>query len=341
MANPTAGDVHVNRPLTQISIAHIQDANVWVADKVFPNISVQKQSDRYFQYDRADMWRDTMKKRAPGAESAGGGYKTDNTPTYYADVWALHKDIDDQIRANADDPLNMDRDATIYLTEQAMISREVNWTANFFTTGVWTGVTGSAADITGVAASPSTNEVLQWNDASSTPIEDVRAYSDTIHGLTGKRPNKLTMGREVWTQLVDHADLVDRIKYSGGVGITVPAMVSRMAVASILELDEVLVADGIQNTAAENPSFETSMSLAFIAGKNALLSYAPASPSILQPSAGYTFSWAGFMGAGAMGMRMKRFRMEWLECDRVEVQAAYDQKAVSTDCAVFFSSIVA
>ena len=114
-----------------------------------------------------------------------------------------------------------------------------------------------------MAASPSTNEVLQWNDASSTPIEDVRAYSDTIHGLTGKRPNKLTMGREVWTQLVDHPDLVDRIKYSGSVGNTVPAMVSRMAVASILELDEVLVADGIQNTAAENPSFETSMSLAF------------------------------------------------------------------------------
>lgn len=338
---PTASDVHVNKPLTNISIAFFQDAQAFVADRVFPNIPVQKQSDRYFRYDRADLMRDTMKKRAPGTESAGGGYKLDNTPTYFCDVWALHKDIDDQIRANADDPLNMDRDATMFLSEQAMISREVQWMSTFFTTGVWTGVTGSAADITGVAASPSTNEVLQWNDASSTPIEDVRAYGDTIHQLTGKRANKLTLGRQVWTQLVDHADLVDRVKYSGGVGNSNPAMVTRQAVASILELEQVLVADGIKNTAAENPSFETAMSLSFIAGKNGLLSYAPPSASILQPSAGYTFSWTGLMGAGSMGGRVKRFRMENLESDRVEIQMAYDHKAVSTDCAVFFSSIVA
>jgi len=339
--NPTSGDVHVNRPLTNISIAYLQDAAGFVADRVFPNIPVQKQSDRYFRYDRADFWRNTFQKRAPGSESAGGGWKIDNTPTYYANVWALHKDIDDQIRSNADDPLNMDRDATLYLSEQAIISREVNWAANFFTTGVWTGITGAAADVTGVASSPGTNDVLQWSSANSTPIEDVRKYSDTMHLRSGKRPNKLTMGRQVWTKLSDHAELVDRIKYSGGVGNSVPAMVTRQAVASILELEEVLVMDGIQVTSQENPSFETSMTTAFIAGKNALLSYAPAQPSILQPSAGYTFSWTGFLGAGAMGMRIKQFRMEWIESDRVEGQMAYDQKVVASDCGVFFSGIIA
>lgn len=338
--NPTAGDIHVNKPLTNISIAYLQGAENFVADRVFPNIPVGKQSDRYFKYDRADFWRNQFQVRGEGAESAGGGYKLDNTPTYFCPIRALHKDISDPIRANADDPLNMDRDATLWLSEQAMIAREVTWTANYFTTGVWTGVSGSAADITGVAASPSTNEVLQWNDASSTPIEDVRAYSDTIHALTAKRPNKLTMGRQVWTKLADHPDLVDRVKYSGGVGNGTPAMVTRQAVASILELEEVLVADGIKNTAAENPAFETAMSLAFIAGKNALLSYAPATPSILQPSAGYTFSWTGYMGAGAMGMRISRFRMEWLKSDRVEAEMAYDQKVVGSDLGVFFSSIV-
>ena len=48
MPNPTRGDVHVNKPLTNISIAYMQMAENFIADKVFPNISVAKQSDRYF-----------------------------------------------------------------------------------------------------------------------------------------------------------------------------------------------------------------------------------------------------------------------------------------------------
>jgi hypothetical protein len=338
MPNPTAGDVHVNVPLTNISIAYMQDAAGFVADKVFPNVPVQKQSDRYFRYDRSDFRRNQFEKRAPGTESAGSGWKIDNTPTYFANVWALHKDIDDQIRANTDSPLNMDRDATLWLGEQAMIAREVTWAANYFTTGVWTGVSGSAADITGVSASPSTNEVLQWNDAASTPIADVKKYSDTIHLLTGKRPNKLTLGRQVWTKLSEHPDLIDRIKYTSGNNN--PAIVSKQATAALFELDEILVMDGIQVTSAENPAFETSMTNAFIAGKKALLVYAAPTASLMQPSGGYTFSWTGLFGAGGMGQRVSTFRMEHLKSDRVEGEMAYDQKLVCSDCGVFFNNIV-
>lgn len=339
MPNPTAGDVHVNVPLTNISIAYMQDAAGFVADKVFPNIPVMKQSDRYFRYDRSDFWRNQFERRAPGTESAGSGWKIDSTPTYYATVWALHKDIDDQIRANADNPLNMDRDATTWLSQQAMIAREVTWAANYFTTGVWSGVTGSTGtDITGVGSAPSTNQVLQWDQANSTPIQDVKANSDLIHLLTGIRPNKLTVGRQVWTKLSDHAEIIDRIKYTSGNNN--PAIVSKQAAAALFELDEILVMDGIQATSAENPAFETSKTTAFIAGKQALLSYAAPNASLLQPSGGYTFSWTGLLGAGGAGQRISTFRMEWLKADRVEGEMAYDQKLVSSDCGVFFTSIV-
>ena len=156
MPNPSAGDVHVNTPLTNISIAFMQNPAYFVADQVFPNIPVQKQSDRYFVYSRADFNRDTMRKRAPGTESAGGGWRIDSSPSYFADIWALHKDIDDAIRSNADSPLDMDRDSTLFLAGQALINREVNWASNFFTTGVWT---GAGVDVTGVAASPAGNTV--------------------------------------------------------------------------------------------------------------------------------------------------------------------------------------
>ena len=81
MPNPTARDIHVNAPLTNISIAFLQTADTFVASKVFPMVGVSKQSDRYYTYERGDFNRDEMEKRAPGTESAGGGYNIDNTPT--------------------------------------------------------------------------------------------------------------------------------------------------------------------------------------------------------------------------------------------------------------------
>lgn len=338
MPNPTAGDVHVNRPLTNLSIAFIQEAGGFVADRVFPNVPVSNQSDVYFKYDRSDFWRASFQKRAPSTESAGGGWKQ-TTSSYFAHIWALHKDIADPIRANQDNPINLDRDAAIWLAQQAIITREVTWAASYFTTSLWTGLTGSAADVTGVAVSPSTNEVLQWNDANSNPIEDIRARATLQQKLTGMRPNKFVMGREVWDKLADHPDFIDRIKYSSTNNN--PAIVSRNAVAALFEVEEVLVADGIQVTSAENPTFETSMTTSFIAGKKALLVYTPARPSILAPAAGLTFSWNGYLGAGDNGVRTKKFRMEPIASDRVESEMAYDQKLVASDMGTFFNSIVA
>lgn len=341
MPQPTVSDVHVNRPLTMISIAYIQDAKNFVADQIFPNIPVQKQSDVYFRYDRTDFWRNQYQKRAPGDESAGSGWKIDATQTYYADEWSLHKDVPDSIRANADTPLDFDRDSTIWLSQQALISREVNWVNNYFSTGLWSGVTGSTGtDITGVSASPGVNQVLQWDNANSTPVQDVKANADLINLLTGYRPNKMAIGRQVWTKLSDHPEMVDRIKY-GTSSPTNPAIVSRQAVAALMELDEILVASGVQVTSAENPSFEASKTSAFIAGKSALLAYVNPAPSIMTPSAGYTFSWTGRAGTGPQGQRIKTIRLEWKETDRVEGSMAYSQKAVATDCGIYLGSIVA
>ena len=341
MPNPTRGDVHVNRPLTNISIGYMQRAEGFVADRVFPNVPVIKQSDRYFRYDRSDFWRNQFRKRGDSTESAGGGWKIDNDQTYFAHIWALHKDIDDAIRANADEPLNMDRDASLWLAQQALISREVEWAAAFFATGVWTGIDGTSGDATGVASSPTGDEVLQWNDDASTPIADVKAHALNIKKRTGLRPNRLVLGAEVWNSLSEHPDLVDRIKYSGGVSPATPAVVSRQAAAALFEIDEILVADGIEVTSEENSSFESSMTTAFIAGKRALLVYANPTPSLMQPSGGYTFSWTGYLGAGGMGQRTKSFRIDPKNSDRIEMEMAYDRKLVCSDCGVFFDSIVA
>lgn len=329
MTQPTKGDVHVNKPLTNISIAFMQEASMFVADRVFPNIPVPQQSDRYYTYDRGYFNRDEMTERAAGAESAGSGYTVDNTPTYYAPVYAFHHDVPDQVRANVDSVIRPDSDATKLVSQKALIKREKLWVAKYFAGGLWT------HDYDGVAAAPGANQVLQWNDAASTPIEDVHAALDRILQSTGFLPNKLVMGRAVWTALKNHPDIIDRVKYGQTPGGT--AKISLQALADLFEVQEIMVMNAIENTAKEGAANAHS----FIGGKKALLVYAPPSPGLQVPTAGYTFSWTGFLGAGAMGGRIKKFRMEHLESDRVEIQMAFDQKLVSADLGHFWDTVVA
>jgi hypothetical protein len=319
MPQPTPSDVHVNAPLTNIAIAYMADQTDYVADKMFPNVPVRKQSDVYFKYPRDNWYRTEAKPRAPSTESAGSGYAVE-TDSYNASVQALHKDVDDQLRANQDAPLNMDRDAAEFVTRGLMLRKEKDWAAKYFKTSTWTGGTG------GVDFVPAT----KWDASGSTPITDIRSQIGEVKSKTGFRPNKLLLAEDVWLILQDNADFLDRI------AITQRKIVTKELLASVLDVGEVLVAGGIENTAAEGAA----LAMDWLFKKQALLVYAAPRPSIMMPSAGYVFSWTGYLGASQQGMRMKRFRMEPIASDRVEGEMAYDQKLVASDLGVFFDAVI-
>ena len=62
MPFPTQSDLHINAPLTNVSVAYKQNASDYIADKVFPKVPVSKQSDLYWKYSKSD-WRRTDVKR--------------------------------------------------------------------------------------------------------------------------------------------------------------------------------------------------------------------------------------------------------------------------------------
>lgn len=337
MPTPQRSQVHVNRPLTNISIAYQQAADAFVAARVFPIIPVSKQSDAFFIYNRSDMNRDEIRQRAPGTESAGGGYGL-TTDTYFAKVYAFHKDIDDQTRANYDEPLNADREATQYVTNKYLIGRESMFAAAFLTTGVW------GKDLTGVASAESAGTSFrQWNDqANSNPIDDVQYMKTLTLENTGFEPNVLTIGKGVWDALRNHPDILDRVRYGGNNAN--PAMVSRQVIAALFEVDEILVMKSVKTTATgaePGPSNDTASISAFIGGKTALLTYRPPAPGLMTPSAGYTFAWDGYAGQNAFGSAISSFRMENIKSDRVEIEAAFAQKVTGKDLGAFFASAIA
>lgn len=323
---PGRADVHVDRPLTAISIAFLQSSDLFVADRVFPVVPVAKQSDSFFTIPRGHFFRDEMEKNAPGAPPAKANYDID-TDTYKCDVWKLAKALADQTRANYDSPLQPDREMTEFLTLKGLIRKERAWASEHFTTGVWT------SDLTGVSGAPGASQFQRWDEAASTPIEDVRLGKRAVHQRTGFRPNKLVVGRQVYDALLDHPDIVGRVDRGQTTG---PAMVMKQNLAALFELDEVLVMDGVYNSAAEGATD----SFAFIGGKSALLVYTPPAPGLMVPSAGYTFSWTGLLGGGALGMRMRRIRDDEAESDTLEIAMAFDHKKVSADLGQFYATAV-
>lgn len=332
MPNPTQSDLHVNVPLTNVSVAWIQKADAYVASKVFPRVPVQKQSDMFWKYNKSDWRRTDVQKRAPGTESAGVGWKVD-TDSYFAHVYAVHKDIDDQLRANADSFWKLDKDASQFVTNQLLLKRDLDWVNSFFKTGVW------GTDRAGVASGETGTQFRQFNDAASDPIAIFADAQIDFVRNTGYKANTLVIGANVLSALKQHPDIIDRIKY------TQKGIVSTDLLATLFDVDRVLVSYASYTDVAERADGRTQDAAAtynFIANpKNMLLCYSPSAPSMMTPAAGYTFTWNGYLGGNDQGIRIKNFRMEHLEVDRIEGSMTYDMKVIAPEMGVFFSNVVA
>lgn len=324
MPQPTISDVHVDGPLTNLSVRFSQSSDMFVANTVFPAVRVQNRSDKYYTYDRSFWFKSDAQMRAPGTESAGSGYEI-GTDSFSCDVFAIHKDIDDQTRANADAQITLDRDATEFVTQHLLQRREQAWVATYFTGGVW------GTTVTGGTNFPSSG-TARWDDyANSDPIGDLRAGIMSMAENTAYKPTDLVLGPEVWNKLQDHPDFLERIKY------TQKGIVGTDLLAELLGLKRVLIPWSVKNTSAEGVTAAYDFSF----GKHALLLHVASSPGLNTVSAGYTFVWSGLFGAGENGIRIKRFRMEQIASDRIEGEEALDQKVVSTELGYFYSGAVA
>lgn len=321
---PKMQDAHVDRALTNMSVAYMQDESKYIADKVFPIIPVKRQADLYYIYDTGDFLRDEAQARGMISESVGGDYDL-STGTYYCKKYAFHKDVAPEERVNYDEPLDADKDAQIFVSQKMMIRREMEWASKFFKTGVWTNEKAGAAAV-------SATEYVYWNAEASTPIQDITNESVLMASKTGFKPNTLVLSPHVFNALKNHYDVLDRVKY------TETGIVTTSLLASLFEVDNVYVAWAVVNSAVKGADDTVS----FIMGKNALLCYSNPNPSLRTPSAGYIFSWTGLEGSGAYGNRIVRLPMDLLGLgvERIEGEIAFDAKQIGDDLGVFFKDIV-
>lgn len=321
------GTYHVDRYLTNFSLAWTQDQSNFIARRASSVIPVTNQSNKYAEWDRGYFWRDEMGVRPLGGRPNQTTKKV-LSATYSAEEYALEDFIDDRQRANVDAPLDLEEATIRNLTGKGLIKLDRIWATNFFRTGVWTGL------LVGTASTPGANQFLQFQDANSDPIGVVDEAKDTFFQRTGYMPNTLVLGANVRTVLRSHPDIADRIKYVG------MGLANEAKLQELFDIPSVMVARSLYNAAEEGATDN----LQYAVDTNAMwMGYIDPNPTLNSPTAIATFAWTGLLpgATNAMGGVIERGRDDRAHSDWFQIRQAFDMKAVAPDLGLFFQNATA
>lgn len=305
MAAPTLSQVHIDSAMTRVSIAYRNEN--YIADQIFPVVPVNHQSDEYFYFDKASWFRDEAGPRAPGTRGPQVEYSISSC-TYACRPIAATKLVPDEIVANADSPLQPRRDATTFATDKLMLFMERDVAGKVFVASTWTG---------------SHTISTTWDDDASEPLDDVATAREGIVSTIGREPNVMVIGRNVWTDLKNHPDILDRIKYVSTGVVTVDLL------AQLFEVEKLLIGNAIYTATAEN----STATYEFIWGKHAWMGWVPPNAALMVPAAGYIFAWKNRI--------VERFRREEEKTDAIRAEANYAVEVTSADAGYYMPNAVA
>ena len=272
MGQPDSRSLIVAGPLRNVSLQYRNKS--YIGDRVFPLIDRVSPEAKIARYLKGAWFRDEADVRAAGTRAKRSGYPID-----YIDIvtkeYAFAKEVTDEDRKYSDvmgaPPLQPDTDALEFTADKIDLRKEI-LVANLILTGTWSGVAGE--DAGGLWAAGSSNTFLA----------DVRARIETIRANTGLLPNILEIDHGTYTSLKDEDTILQKIKY------TQLGVFTKELLASLLDLEEVIVGEAIKNTAKETKAgteFTASNVWEKNAGKgSAFLYYRPKSPGLKIPSAG-------------------------------------------------------
>lgn len=303
--------IHRDRALENVSLLYKPEG--LIADMVAPKVPVKRESDVYYVYSR-----DTMSipetRRAMRSESNQATWNMSNS-SYILEEHALHDYVSDRERDNADSPISPDVDSTEILTQMLMLRREKDLASVVQNSNNWS-----------QTLSCTSTQYWSSNTTTTNPITMLDSLSSVILQNSGKDPNRLILTDAQFKAAKEHVSIVDRIKHTSPQSVT-PEMLARL-----LNLDKVLVAKAINNTAKEG----LDESMAFIWTDAAFLYYAPEKPALKQVSALYTI----WKDAYTEPFKVERWREAKRSSDAIQVSGMYQHKAVATSCAYLIIDLV-
>lgn len=321
----TPSAVHIDQVLTSLTLSYMTEQN-FIADAIFPIVDVAKQSDKYYKFDPAEENREgDVGKLAPRTSPPKFELGSD-TATYFAEVYGLAVDFDEQTLANEDSQLNVRSRKVNAALNKMLMKRDRDFLDTFFTTGVW------GVDLVGGT------DFVKWSDAASTPIDNMRTFKRNFQLRNyGIQANKLLIPQITIDTLMENPQILGRI--NGGATVANPAMIDMTILANVFGVEEVVVMDAVTNTAKEGAAGDPN----WMAGDGMLLTYSPSNAGLETPASGLTFAYNAIDGV-SYGLTAESFTDDALKrqgvAEEVQVKMAYDMQVVGPQLGTYFSDVV-
>ena len=308
--NPVRSDVHIDVALSNVSIKYRNFQ--YVAESLCPSLFVNKDSNKFFVYGK-ENFNTFDDVRAPGTRGQEVDW-TLSTSSYLLSEHSLEKSIPDEVRDDADAPLQIEPDTTEILTDMLLLRLEKD-VADFATT-TSNYAAGSTKDLSAAG-------YLRWDDDNSDPIGDIMSAHSVIHAATGQKANILVLGRQVYLKLRNHPKIIERIKFSQ-LGVADMGLM-----AQLFDVDQVVIGSALKNTVIEG---ETA-ALSYVWGKNAVLAYRPSSMALKVLAFASVFRRIGWR-------KTEMWREDPRRCDLIRVSDKYQVLGISNVAGFLFQNAV-
>lgn len=290
---PLRSTQHVDQLLSNVSLKYAPSG--LIAQEVFPEVPVKKDSDLYRIY--------TRNFRIPETKRANKGVAREHqfevtTGSYILEYHALKDYVSDNDVQNYD-VSDLRADTTEELTEKILLRLEKT-VADLFTTTQWS-----------LNVSLAAGAAFNANTTTSNPIPVFDTAATTVLNNGGYKPNFGIIPRDSFVAIKNHVSVLDRTKY-------VSKEMTPDILKGLFDLEDVYIANGAYDTAAQG----IAASISQIWGDVCFVGYKPDRASPLKPSSGYVFRRNDPM--------VRRWRVEERESEAIEVQLKYAAKVVAS-----------
>ncbi|HDH51225.1 MAG TPA: hypothetical protein ENH31_00375 [Nitrospirae bacterium] len=221
MPEPKA--LHVDSILSNLSIKYFNAAMIWAL--IMPLVKVNKRSDKFTKYNKADSFKLVDDKIGPKSlpNEVDWGVSNDN---YSVNDHALGDWLPQETIDNADNPIQPELDTNDFINLLLDIAQEKRVADLVFAAGTYPA--GNKVQLSGTG---------QWSGSADDPIGDLLTAVESCF----VRANTLVFGADVWKIFRKLPEVLDAVKgatrYQGSPG----GLASTSEVASLLEVENVLV----------------------------------------------------------------------------------------------------
>lgn len=249
----------------------------YVALKVLPVVEAGLQSDNPGKVPLEALLFQADTKRNSGSGYNRGSYKFE-TFSYSTSENGWEEPIDARDEKRYRHILQVDRIANARAAGVVARNQEQRAAALVFNSTTWTGAALTTAP---------TNE---WDDATNAvPITDVEAAVKKIYEGSGLWANALVINRQVFRNLRNCAQVIDRIESAGAGDATKATDITEQMLAAVFDLQYIIVAGASKNSANEGQAATPAQ---IWSGEYAMVCCVSNSADMRDPCIGRTFHWS-------------------------------------------------